>query len=460
MKSSFFCLILFCFIQFSQNKLFALNRIFPPDSTSSLLVKTEAVLLIDQGKKQLNEGKVRDALITFRQAGMKDKNSWKADYWIAYCHLRLNNYGYAKQYAVSAIEKNSVEVDPEIYFILGKSSHQLGKIDSAIIAYSKALELLSKARKADLKVIKELNDCNFAQKLLSNTRNKRTPLKGEVNSGYNDYNPILLADGKRMYFTSRRPNTTGGRMNPDDQEYFEDIYRADWNNIRDQWDSVSNKIDKINSQGFDAITHISADGTKAWLTINTSILDVKNPTRSSDIFEIEFTKKGKWSNPKRIDNKSINSGFYDGSATLSADGNTMVFVSDRKAEKSLTDLYIVKKNGKEWGEAEILSDSINTTGRETTPFLSADGTLLFFSSDGHTSMGGYDIYVSKLINGNWSKAVHLGASVNSVNDDTHFKYFPQLKKAVLSSFTIKGQKSSLDLYEMNYTIMDLPEEIR
>jgi Tol biopolymer transport system component len=178
-----------------------------------------------------------------------------------------------------------------------------------------------------------------------------------------------------------------------------------------------------------------------------------------DIFEIEMTDKGKWSTPKRINNKTINSTFFDGSATMTEDGSTMYFVSDRKGEKSSTDIYVVEKVGKKWGEAKPLPiGSVNTVGRETTPFVTGDGRYLFYSSDGLPGMGGLDVYVvENLGGGQWGIPVHLGPSINTVNNDTHFQYFKELNKAVMASFEIVGQKASMDLYEVDMTGYQFPE---
>lgn len=245
-------------------------------------------------------------------------------------------------------------------------------------------------------------------------------------------------------------------MNPDDQEYFEDIYKAEWNDAEQKWDSITNKLDRLNTPGFDAMTYISPDGMKALTTWNNTATDAKNVTKSSDICEVIFSDKGKWNSPKVIANKTINSSFFDGSATMTADGNTMYFVSDRKAEKRSTDIYMVEKTGKKWGEAKPVSDSINTTGRETTPYITPDGRFLFFSSDGRTGMGGLDIYVCENLGGKWSSPVNLGATVNSVNDDTHFILYKELNKVMFSSFTLSGQKSSLDMFEADLSKIPMP----
>ncbi|MCH2218506.1 MAG: hypothetical protein MK076_10640, partial [Flavobacteriales bacterium] len=153
----------------------------------------------------------------------------------------------------------------------------------------------------------------------------------------------------------------------------------------------------------------------------------------------------------------INTSYFEGSATLTADGNTMYFVTDRKGEKKSTDIYVVHREGKEWGDAKPLPESINSEGRETTPFITPDGRYLFFSSDGHLGMGGLDIYVvENKGGGEWGTPVNLGIGVNTVNNDTHFVYSAELKKAFISGYEIVGSKSSIDIYEIDMATFIFP----
>lgn len=434
------------------------NPITPPDTTTKLIDKSTALYMIEEGKRLISEGKVKDALTQFRQAALKDPNTWRAPYWIAHCHYTMSNYGFALKYAKEALKMNAVDIDEEIYDLLGKSYHRLGQLDSAVVNYQKAMALLSPARSNELEITHTIEQCKFAKSLFeAGDKPKRVHITGEVNSGYNDYGPVLSHDGKTMYFTSRRNDTKGGLSNPDDQEYFEDTYKAIWNEEAQKWDSVSNDVDRINSAGFDSFSHLSQDGLSAVMTINTTATGAKKTTKGSDLFEIVFTNKGKWSSPKRIANATINTGFFEGSATLTADGNTMYFVSDRKGDKKSTDIYVAHKTGKTWGDAVPLCDSVNSAGAETTPYITPDGKYLFFSSNGHLGMGGYDIFVSENLGNTWSKPVNLGATINSVNNDTHFKYYAELKKAYMAGFEIVGQKSSMDIYEIDMTGFEFPK---
>ncbi len=428
----------------------------PPDSTTNIVDKTAATYMIEEGKTMYGLGKIKDALIRFRQAEVKDPNSWKAAYWIGKCHYRLDNFGYALKYANSAIGLGEGKVNDEIYFLLGTVNHRLGNLDSAIVNYQKADEMLSKSRSKVLGVQHHIDECNFAKAQMEQGKKfEKTPIEGEINSGYDDYNILLASDHKTIYFVSRRSNTTGGGMNPDDQRYFEDTYKSVYDEEMKEWGTANNDLGKLNSDGFDALNYISADGLSAIMTVNSTATDAKNTTKGSDICEAKMSSKGTWNTPKPI--KGVNTSYFEGSATLTADGNTMYFVSDRKGETRSTDIYVSYRNGKSWSSAKPLSDSINTPGRETTPYITPDGRYLFFSSDGHLGMGDLDVYVSENLGDTWSTPVNLGYGINSVNNDTHFSYHEALKKAFISGFEIVGKKASIDCYEIDMSNFEYPK---
>lgn len=446
----------FLLIIIATNNAFSRDITSPPDTTTNLLNKTTAIVIIEEAKELFNQGKVRDALIKFREAAIKDPNSWRAIYWVSQCQYSMNNFGLALKYALEAVSLKQEDIDNELYELLARSYHRMGEIDSALVNYNIALTKLSQMRSKELQIELRIEQCMFAKaEMTGPDKSKKTQISS-LNSGFNDYCPIIVDGGKGIYFTSRRSNTSGGRMNPDDQEYFEDTYYAIWNSENNDWDSITNELGRINSDGFDAITYISKDGLYGLMTINNTATDTKKTTKGSDIFSFEMSNKNKWSTPKRINSKSINTSFFEGSATMTADGNTLYFVSDRKGDKSSTDIYMSQKIGKSWGEAKALPFTINTIGRETTPFITGDGRYLFFSSDGRQGMGGLDIYVVENLGSTWGEPINLGIMVNSVNNDSHFQYYPELNKAVMSSFEILGQKASMDIYQVDMTNFVFP----
>lgn len=434
----------------------SLISVFSQEEKSNRLIENPSTLiLLEEAKHYYTEGKIKEALNLFRSIEAKDEKSAKVKYWLSLCYYRLNNYTMALNYARKTLNLDKTP-SGEFFELLGRCYHQNAQVDSALYFYNKSMEDLSKTRMEELNVLAKIDECKYAKsefKLAKPTSRKL--LNIEVNSEFNEYAPILTQGGKTLYFAARRNNTTGGLKNPEDEQYFEDIYRATWNDTYHTWDSITNELGKLNGEGFEAFTFVNSDATKALLTLNTTAIEVDETTESSDICEVEI-KNGFWSKPKLINNESINTSYYDGAATLTADGNTMIFVSDRNADVSSMDLFIVKKTGKKWGEAVPLPMNVNTKGRETTPYLTPDGKYLFFSSDGHKGMGGYDIYVSQNFGTSWSKPINLGSSVNTVNDDTHFQYYPELKRAMMAGVTLDEMQCNYNIYEVDLDKAQLP----
>jgi tetratricopeptide (TPR) repeat protein len=459
MASKFYLLkiaVLFICFSFTKESLKANNiNTNPPDSLN-LINKITASNMIERAMQMLVDGRNKDAINSFKEASNLDPENWRPYFYISKGHFNLYNYGYALDYAKKAFLADPDHVDKEIFFMLGQSYHRLNKLDSALINYKLALENLSSLQAKDLHLQLRISQCEYA--IESETKGetlKRTAVLN-INSGYNDYGGMLTNNGQEMYFTSRRNTSTGGQMNPDDQEYFEDIYRAVYNSETQSWDSITNDLKNFNSEAFDALTFISKDGKFGLMTINKEVLET-NETKSSDLFYIEKNKKGKWTSPSSIDGKNVNTVYFEGAATMTEDRKNIYFVSDRNAERKHSDIYVVQEVDGNWGEAKLLPETINTIGRETTPFITPDGKYLFFSSDGFVGMGGLDIYVSeKLENDQWSEPVNLGGTINSVNNDTHFYYYPELNKAMISSTTLTGQKGSLDIFEIDMTGFVLP----
>lgn len=438
-------------ILISTSASFGAVRSLPPlptDSSSSIIDRTAALYLIEEGKKFFLEGKSRDALRKFREAYVRDKYSYRAAYWIGEAHYSMDNYGYALKYAKIA-ESLSQATDGDVFFLIGKAYHRQNYLDSARMNYGLADIQLSNAKKKVYNLQQFLTEIEYAQSVADQElKYERVLMGSNVNSGYDDYSAVITGGGNEMFFVSRRPDTKGGNINPEDQRYFEDIYYTRWDEENNEWTRASNDVERLNSEGFDAISHISEDGTVAYLTVNTSVVDVKNPTRSSDICISERTKEDRWSTPRPIKNKTINTSYFDGAPTLTADGNTMYFVSDREGERFKSDIYVVYKDGNKWGEAEKLPMTVNTIGNETTPFITPDNRYLFFSSDGRKGMGGYDIYVTENLGDSWSEPKNLGPNFNTVNNDIFFKYYPELKKGILSTYRLQGNKASMDIFEI------------
>lgn len=430
------------------------------ETNKTIASGTAYLINMEKGKTAYNKHDYIKAIRFFKLAIDKDPIASPPNVWLAWSHYMLKNFGYSINYARNAIVKDTALLDKEAYYLMAANFHHLGEIDSAIVYYERCLKVMNKKKIKELLVVEKLEKVRYAaQELKKPLFAEAKVIKGDVNSGNNDYAPVLSSDGKTLYFTSRRDNTHGGEQNPADGLFFEDIYLAKWESEGKQWDSITNFgiLDKINGDGFESMSWLSDDGQTAYITINNEAVGGKPKTNSSDIFEISFNgKKGIWDKPKAITTLNINSNGFDAAATITKDGQTMYFVSDRDLKRG-SDLYVSKKDGKVWSIPVRLPDNINSLENETTPCISPDGKYLFFSSDGWLTMGGYDIFISKnLGNGRWSDPVNLGATINSVNDDTHFQYYPKFNKGMFAKRTISNMKSDIDIYEIDMTNFKFP----
>lgn len=433
----------------------------PPDSTSTMFEKGTAQYFISEGRRLFGEEQYQYALVKFREALSKDANNASALYWVGECHLALGNY----EKAIENAEK-ALEIDTAVYiesaFLLGVCYHRLGELDKAIAHYSKLFSLISEPRLKELRVQFRIDECNRAKEMIGKPVSVViTAMDMNVNSPFDDYAPVLSPDGKSFYFVSRRADNLGGGVSPGDKRYFEDIYVSVWSDSLNAWTEGSNSdeiVKRLNSYGFDAINYISPDGKTLYLTINTMGLDAPKPkTKHSDIFISKINNKGGWNTPRPIV-KPIQTVYFEAASTFTEDGKIMYFISERLGGEGMADIWMSTKDGNAWGKPVNLGNVINTPYQETTVFVSPDNKYLFFSSTGHPGMGGYDIYVSVNSNGVWGTPVNLGYPINTVADDLHFAYYPNLKRAYYSTMTNSQNKGigARDIFMIDLTNYTMP----
>jgi len=419
---------------------------------------------ISDGTEMYNNGRTSDALMFFRQAKVKNPNNWKAYFWLATAEFELNSFDLALANANKALELTKDKSDGELQLLLGRVNHKLNMIESAISHYKNAKTAFGEKQAKEYDVPIYLAQCEFALNEQKNgVQNKRRAFPSSINTKYDEYSPILIDKGRQLFFTARNSETTGGNLNPEDQRFFEDMYHAVWDKNAGEWKINDETFDGINTEGFDALTFVSRDGLYGLGTINTSASKEKTTT-SSEIFEINTDIPGTWGGIEIIKNSAINGTYFEGAASITdtlyneddSYTQTMYFVSDRTGDKSLTDIYSVEKKNGVWQTPKVLPKEINTNGRETTPFITPDGKFLFFSSDALPGMGGYDVYYSENLGATWGKPVNLGATFNTVNDDSHFQIYFEIKKAVMAGIEENEGVYNYDIYEVNLEGLDFP----
>ena len=162
---------------------------------------------------------------------------------------------------------------------------------------------------------------------------------------------------------------------------------------------------------------------------------------------------GLWTPINSISSNVNSENTWESQPTITSDGKTLYFVSDREGGLGGYDIYRTTKNNKgEWETPQNLGSVINTPGNEKSPFIHTDSQTLYFSSDGHMGLGGYDIFYSRLSeDGLWSDPRNIGYPINSFDDDVgffvstdgHYGYFASNKFDGFGGWDLY----SFDLYE-------------
>ncbi|MBI4648450.1 MAG: PD40 domain-containing protein [Bacteroidia bacterium] len=365
------------------------------------------------------------------------------------CFVKIKLMDTALVYLEKASHTDTM-VSRNLFLILGQALHYKGKVDEAIEAYysyknrldSRKIKLLESEKQY---VNELLRQCLTAKELMQKpVKVKITKLGNNINSEYTDANPSVTADGKTLIFTSRRPGTTGGKIDPECEEYFDDIYMSKWDNKTRTWGACIQFGPPLNTEGHDANLSISPDGRQILLYKN-----ITGETQSGDIYISTLDEEELWSKPKPFASKNINSSFFESSSCLSADGNTLFFVSERvRGGFGNGDIYISKKMGEEWSKPENLGSVVNSIGDEIGIYIHPDGKTLFFSSDGHNTMGGYDVFMTVFEDGRWSEPVNMGYPINTTRDEIHFILATDRKKAYLSS-SRESESGKTDIFEVD-----------
>lgn len=268
-------------------------------------------------------------------------------------------------------------------------------------------------------------------------------LNDKINSEQDDYSALINADETVIVFTSRREGSVGG-LKTDEGKYYEDIYISYKKN--GEWTLVENMGTNINTERHDACVALSPDGTTLML--------YRDDYGIGNLY-ISYKDSLGWSVAEKL-SQNINSKYNESHASFSHDGQTLYFVSNIKEGYGGKDIYFSKKlpDG-QWGYPQNIGNHINTELDEDGIFIHPDGQKMYFSSKGHKSMGGYDIFSCELIGDSlWSEPKNMGYPINTTDNDMFAVFSADNKRAYYSANKKEG-KGGFDIYKMN--LMSLPE---
>lgn len=363
-----------------------------------------------------------------------DKN---INYKIAFCYLKTNtNRLEATKYLEFLIKEEKCE--PEVWFDLGYVYALANKLDDAIKAFEKYKKLSpKKADKADYKIAQ----CNNAKEFMKHPVNVSFYNLGkDLNSPYPDYYPWITKDENFLAFTSRRKGNIGGTAE-EDGYYSSDIYTSVA--VNGKWSKAKNVGPLINTPLDEQVVGLKSDGSEM-------IVYVDHMEVYGDLFS---SKKKGTAFQKMIPladqiNKKI-----EHSGSVCDEGNTIFFVRKEKMNEDLTtDIYMSRMLPSGiWGEPQKLNDNVNSPYNEDFPYLALDGKTLYFSSEGHNSMGGYDLFKCEWDSekNTWSKATNLGYPINTTDDDRSISLSNDHTVGYVSSIRPDGF-GDLDIYRIKF----------
>ncbi len=265
-----------------------------------------------------------------------------------------------------------------------------------------------------------------------------------INSPAGEYVPVVSADQSVMIFTYRGEKSTGGLMDlkfkpdPESGEYYEDVFISKI--VEKKWTTPQPIGTAINTKMHDAAIAISPDGQKLFIYKSTA-------KDKGDIYMSSLSGT-EWGAPVKL-GTTVNTKYWEGSVSVTADNQLLYFASERPGGLGGRDIYKSKKlaNG-EWGPAENLGPSINTPYNDDAPFIHPDGITLFFSTEGHNSIGGYDVLYSVWKNNAWVQPNNLGYPINTTEDDIYYVLSADGETGYYAS-NRKGGFGQQDIYTIN-----------
>lgn len=382
------------------------------------------------------------ALPLYRQLLDKEPNNVAVKFRLGVCYLFKSDEKEQSVALLEEVKKASPDIE-KLDFYLGRAYHLNHRFDDALASFSKYLEGKLTPQEKTL-VNQYIGYCQHGKVLL------QTPIEidiknlgSPINTENSEYVPVITADESMLIYTYIGTRSTGGLQNlkfkPDpDGEYYEDIMVAQ--RVGDNWLSPEGISTKINTNGHDACIALSNDGQTLFLYRSTA-------KDKGDIY-MSTLKGNEWSEPVKLD-ENINTNAWEGSCSLTNDGKTLYFASERPGGFGGRDIYVSKRepNGK-WGKAVNLGPTINTPYNDDAPFIHPDAITLFFSSEGHNSMGGYDLFYTTNRDKTWGSPINFGYPVNTTFDERFYVLTADGATGYYSSDR-KGSLGRQDIYTVS-----------
>jgi tetratricopeptide (TPR) repeat protein len=421
--------------------LFCASTTIAQRAKTHTLTADEAKLVKKDANGAFTSGDYNSALPSYKDLVKSSAENPEYNYRYGVCLLNTNSI---KSKAVEHLEKASLApaTKKDVWYYLGMAYMNANRWDDAITAFntSKTNNIL-KPTKDFLPVERMIEMCNNGKDLAT----KRIDVKFEnmtkiINTPYEEYNPMISADGKTLAFTSRRKGNMGGFI-PELGVYTADLFVSTWRDTI--WTKGRSLGATVNSDWDEETVGMTHDG-------NQIILYFDNMEYFGDL-GISMAKGRNWQKAIMM-SPTINGKSIEGSGCLSNDGQVLYFSSDRKEGQGMSDLWFcVRQTTGEWSTPQNLGPTINTKYDETDPYISIDGHTLYFCSKGHNSMGGFDIFYTMYDSGTakWSEPKNLGYPLNDADDQVSFSMTGNGRIAYVAAVREDGLGDK-DIYKVTF----------
>jgi len=407
----------------------------------------KAKVILDEANESIAEvrdpgEKFNEVLFLYKQAYAFNPNNAELNMNLGNCLLYTNEKYNAKKYLDKALELNK-NISPMLYFYLGQAEQISYNWDQAI-KYYKTFEENAKNRLAEeYKKIsgKYKKECKYGKGFQANPVRAWVDNIKIVNSPQDDYSPCVSADGELLMFTSKRDN---GHKKNNLGAFDGDIYAATLNGRK--WSKAKNVGTPLSTPNDETSSALAYDGQR--------LLMFKEENGNMDIYE--STLDGVlWGIPKRKLSKIPNTEFNETYATYEPQDIKVFYIydgmdrGDKEIFVSGLMVYTIAEYNK-WGKGQSIGQPVTTRYNEGSVYVHPDGNTMYFSSQGHNSMGGYDIF--KTVRNDleqWTKPVNLGYPINTPYDDLFYGSTANGKYAYIAS-NRDGGSGGLDLYKVTY----------
>jgi outer membrane protein OmpA-like peptidoglycan-associated protein len=366
------------------------------------ITNTKAKNLWEKAQQQEKDREFAKAIETLAQLNQKFPSMGEPFLLKGKLHKAMGEMRPAYEAYRQGVEK--MPFDPgrlNDYFTLAELAMSFGEYQPALDAYQKFLKVAPKGQRYIPRAQQQVLNCEFALKAMQSPVGKAPERLGApLNTFRFQYFPAVTADNRFLVYTARK---TG--------ESDEDIVvsRIDKEGAFGDPQLISSAI---NSQFNEGAGTISGDGK----TLVFASCDRPGAVGNCDLY-ISRRTGNSWSKPRNL-GRNVNSIAWDSQPTLSADGRTLYFTSDRRGGLGQEDIYVTTlQDDGIWSLARNLGAPVNTTGKDMAPFIHASGSTLYYVSDGMVGMGGLDVYRSTLAGGKWAAPSNLGYPLNTFENE-------------------------------------------